>query len=180
MILPDRLPRWQGAGVTTTTLVVMGVSGSGKTTVGRGIAERLGWEFAEGDEFHPPANVAKMAAGEPLSDEDRWPWLRTLAGWIGNREAAGDDAVLTCSALKRAYRDLLREGHPSVQFVHVSVDAATLRRRLEQRQDHYMPASLLLSQLMTLEPLEPGEPGLVLSGEGPAEDVIARLADFVG
>ena len=163
----------------TTTLVVMGVSGSGKTTVAKGIAERLGWAFAEGDDAHPPANVAKMAAGEPLTDADRWPWLRSLAGWIGDREAAGQSAVLTCSALKRAYRDLLRDGHPSVRFVHVSVDRETLRRRLESRRGHYMPASLLLSQLEALEPLAPDEPGLVLAGDGAPEDVIERLARSV-
>src|SRR5437763_16035347 len=98
----------------------MGVSGSGKTTVATGLAKRLGWVFAEGDDFHPAANVEKMRAGIALTDDDRWPWLATLAAWIGEREAAGQDAVLTCSALKRAYRDVLADGHPSVRFVHIT------------------------------------------------------------
>jgi gluconokinase len=159
----------------TTTLVVMGVSGSGKTTVGRRVATALGWTFAEGDDAHPPANVAKMASGQPLTDEDREPWLRALAAWIGAREAGGENAVLTCSALKRAYRDLLREGHPSVRFVHVTVDVETLRRRLATRTGHYMPASLLDSQVLTLEPLVPDEPGLVVPGDALPEEVVAAV-----
>src|SRR6476469_9435233 len=152
----------------TTTIVVMGVSGSGKSTVARELVDRLGWEFAEGDDFHPPENVAKMAAGHPLDDEDRWPWLRTLAAWIGEHEAAGRSVVVTCSALKRSYRDLLRDGHPSVWFAHVTVDADALRRRLEARTGHYMPASLLDSQLATLEPLQDEEPGAAISGAASA------------
>src|SRR3954466_6374764 len=109
----------------------MGVSGSGKTTVATGVAQRLGWVFAEGDDFHPAANVEKMRAGQPLTDADRLPWLRALADWIGAREAAGDNAVLTCSALKRAYREVLADRHPSVRFVHITASAETIRRRLE-------------------------------------------------
>jgi gluconokinase len=161
----------------TTTLVVMGVSGSGKTTVAAAVAKQLGWVFAEGDDFHPDANVAKMAAGHALTDEDRWPWLQRLADWIGEREADGDNAVLTCSALKRAYRDLLAGGHPSVRFVHVTASAETIRRRLEHRQGHYMPASLLASQLAALEPLQPDEPGLTLSGDGDPEVVVRSLLE---
>jgi gluconokinase len=161
----------------TTTLVVMGVSGSGKTTVARLLAERLGWPFAEGDDFHPAANVAKMHAGQPLTDEDRKPWLEALAGWIGDREQDGTDVVLTCSALKRRYRDVLRDGHPSVRFLHVTVDPATLRQRLERRQGHYMPASLLDSQLAALEPLQPDEPGLTCRGDGTPGDVVAHVLD---
>ena len=159
----------------TVTLVVMGVSGSGKTTVAQRVAQRLGWVFAEGDDFHSPANVAKMHAGHPLTDEDRWPWLHTLAEWIGAREAAGDDAVLTCSALKRAYRDVLSAGHPSVRFVHVTASDDTIQRRLEHRRGHYMPASLLTSQLAALEPLQPDEPGLTLPGDGDPDDVVSDL-----
>jgi gluconokinase len=158
-----------------TTLVVMGVSGSGKTTVAVAVAKRLGWLFAEGDDFHPAANVAKMAAGQPLGDEDRWPWLRVLADWIGAREAAGENAVLTCSALRRAYRDVLSQGHPSVRFVHVTATPETLRQRLEQRRGHYMPASLLDSQLATLEPLAADEPGITLPGDGPAGEIVDAL-----
>jgi gluconokinase len=158
--------------VAALTLIVMGVSGSGKTTVARGIADRLGWVFAEGDDFHPAANVEKMHGGRPLTDEDRWPWLQSLASWIGAREAAGESAVLTCSALKRTYRDLLADGHPSVRFVHVTASAATIRTRLEQRRGHYMPASLLDSQLAALEPLQPGEPGWTVDGDGEPDEVV--------
>ena len=161
-------------------MVVMGVSGSGKTTVAVGLAERLGWEFAEGDDFHPEENVAKMRAGIPLDDEDRWPWLRAVAEWIGERERAGRSVVVTCSALRRSYRDVLRDGHPSVWFAHVTVDPEVLRERLSRRTGHYMPASLLDSQLATLEPLQDDEPGMAVSGDGPPESVVADLVAKVG
>lgn len=160
----------------TVTLVVMGVSGSGKTTVATGVAQRLGWVFAEGDAFHPPANVEKMRAGQPLTDDDRRPWLLALADWIGAREAAYENAVLTCSALKRSYRDVLSHGHPSVRFVHVTAKAEVIRHRLERRRGHYMPASLLDSQLATLEPLQPDEPGMTLPGDGAPAEVVDALA----
>jgi gluconokinase len=153
----------------------MGVSGSGKTTVARGAAERLGWVFAEGDDFHPAASIEKMRAGEPLTDDDRGPWLRDLAEWIGAREAARDNAVLTCSALKRAYRDVLAAGHPSVHFVHVTAAAETIRRRVEDRRGHYMPASLLGSQLAALEPLQSDEPGITLPGDATVTEVVDEL-----
>jgi gluconokinase len=159
----------------TTTIVVMGVSGSGKSTVAEGLVERLGWEFAEGDDFHPPANVAKMRAGQPLDDDDRWPWLRLLADWIGERERAGRSVVVTCSALKRSYRDLLRDGHPSVWFAHVTADPDLLRERVSGRTGHYMPVSLLESQLAALEPLQDDEPGASISGAGAPEAVVDEL-----
>jgi gluconokinase len=142
------------------TLVVMGPSGVGKTSVAQELAAATGWPFAEGDDFHTRANRDKMAAGHPLDDEDRWPWLRRLAGWIGEREAAGEGAVVTCSALKRAYRDLLREGHPSVRFVHPVAPDAVIAGRIGARKGHYMPPALLESQLRTLEPLQDDEPGI--------------------
>lgn len=162
------------------TVVVMGVSGSGKTTVAVQLAERLGWEFAEGDDFHPRANVEKMSAGHPLDDDDRWPWLRTIGRWIDQREATGRSVVVTCSALKRSYRDLLREGRPSVWFAHVTADAELIRRRMEHRTGHYMPASLLDSQLGTLQPLEPDEPGAAVSGAGTPEEVVEELLAALG
>ncbi len=158
-----------------TSVVVMAVSGSGKTTIAEALADRLGWEFTEGDSHHPPANVEKMRAGIPLDDADREPWLRALAAWIAEREQAGASCVLTCSALKRSYRDLLREGHPSVWFAHVTVDADLLRQRMERRTGHYMPPSLLESQLATLEPLQDDEPGAAVSGGGAPEDVVREL-----
>jgi gluconokinase len=159
----------------TTTVVVMGVSGSGKSTVAAVLVERLGWEFAEGDDFHPPANVEKMRAGRPLDDDDRRPWLLRLADWIGEHERAGRSAVITCSALKRSYRTLLRDGHPSVWFAHVTADPEVLRHRITHRAGHYMPAALLDSQLATLQPLDDDEPGARISGDRPPEDVVDHL-----
>lgn len=161
----------------TTTLVIMGVSGSGKTTIALELVERLGWTFAEGDDFHPPANVEKMRSGQPLDDADRWPWLRSIAAWIGEREAAGENAIITCSALKRAYRDLLCDGHPSVHLVHVDVSKDILRERLGSRKGHYMPASLLDSQLATLEPLQPDEPGFAVRGDGPPDEAADQVVE---
>ncbi len=158
-------------------VVVMGVSGSGKTTVAQGLAAAMGWPFAEGDALHPPANVAKMHAGIPLTDEDRWPWLRVIGDWMSEQEAAGRSAVVTCSALRRVYRDLLREGRPAVRFLHVTLPEVAIADRLEHREGHYMPPSLLPSQLATLEPLQPDEPGVAVSGRGtPAEVLSATLA----
>ena len=159
----------------TTSIVVMGVSGSGKTSAARELTRQLGWEYIEGDDLHPEANVAKMAAGQPLDDEDRWPWLRRIAEVIGEREAAGTSLVLTCSALKRSYRDLLRDGHPSVWFAHMEVSQQVLADRLAQRQGHYMPPSLLDSQLATLEPLAEDEPGDVIAGDGPLTESVTEL-----
>jgi gluconokinase len=166
-------------GVPTTTLVVMGVSGSGKSTVARGVAETLGWSYAEGDDFHSPANVEKMASGRPLDDTDRWPWLMSVAESIGDAEAVGRDHVVTCSALKRAYRDLLADGHPSVQLCLLDVSEDELRRRLARRHDHYMPASLLPSQLATLEPLEPDEPGFTVPADGDPDQVLTAVLDAI-
>jgi gluconokinase len=159
----------------TTTIVVMGVSGSGKSTVAATLVDRLGWEFAEGDDFHPAANVEKMRSGHPLDDEDRWPWLRSIAAWIGEHEKAGRNVVVTSSALKRSYRDLLRDGHPSVWFAHVTADPELIRERIEHRTGHYMPASLLDSQLATLEPLEDDEPGARISGAAAPTAVVDEL-----
>ena len=133
-------------------VVVMGVSGSGKTTIGTALAKRLGSPFLDGDDWHPPANVVKMAAGTPLSDEDRWPWLDRLNAELRAREAKGDSVVLACSALKQAYRDRLARGlvHWKLVFLHGSFEL--LRRRIEERKHRYMPASLLQSQFATLEP----------------------------
>ena len=159
----------------TTTIVVMGVSGSGKSTVAATLVDRLGWEFAEGDDFHPPENVEKMRAGHALDDADRLPWLRSLAAWIGEHEKAGRNVVVTCSALKRTYRDLLCDGHPSVWFAHVTAGPELIRDRMEHRTGHYMPASLLDSQLSTLQPLQDDEPGAAISGAGTPEAVVDEL-----
>ncbi|MFY7067623.1 gluconokinase [Nocardiopsis changdeensis] len=139
--------------------VFMGVSGSGKTTVAERVARELGLPFAEADAFHPRANIDKMAAGTPLTDEDRWPWLRELAGWIAAHDALGESTVMACSALKRSYRDLLREGAPGVHFLHMSGPEEVIWERIAARTDHFMPPALLRSQLETLESLEPDEAG---------------------
>ncbi|MEV4811723.1 gluconokinase [Micromonospora avicenniae] len=146
----------------TRHVVVMGVSGAGKTTVARGISEATGLLFAEADEFHPAENVARMRAGVPLDDAARLPWLRELAGWMAARAAEGRSTVLACSALRRSYRDVLRQGPPGVDFVHLDGSAEVIRDRMARRTGHFMPASLLESQLATLEPAEPDESVLVL------------------
>jgi gluconokinase len=164
----------------TVTLIVMGVSGVGKSSVAAELVARTQARFVEGDELHPDRNRTKMAAGHPLDDDDRWPWLRRIAAWIGEREAATEDAVVTCSALKRSYRDLLRAGHPSVRFVHLVAPETVLTDRLTARRGHYMPASLLASQLATLEPLQDDEPGIVVSTTGSAADVAERALAALG
>jgi gluconokinase len=161
-------------------VVVMGVSGSGKTTLAEGLARRLGWEFQEGDELHPPANVAKMSRGEPLTDQDRQPWLEAIGRWLDDCRARGCHAVLTCSALRRSYRDLLRAGRPGLVFCHVTAPADTIRDRLEHRRGHYMPPSLLPSQLATLEPLGDDEPGVTVAAEGSPDDVLAAALRGLG
>ena len=135
-------------------LVVMGVSGSGKSTVAGLLATRLGWDLEEGDSLHPEANVAKMTAGEPLTDDDRWPWLERVADWVDARLDTGRNGVITCSALKRSYRDRIDRRGSGVGFVYLRVNREELENRVGHREGHFMPASLLDSQLATLE--EPG------------------------
>jgi len=168
------------AGQEPDLVVVMGVSGSGKTTVAKGIAVSMHWIFAEGDAFHPEANVEKMHSGVPLTDEDRWPWLRLIGEWMSEQEQAGISSVVTCSALRRVYRDVLREGRPAVRFCHITSPESTIADRLEQRQGHYMPPSLLPSQIAILEPLELDEPGVTVSGEGTQTEVLTRALNALG
>ncbi|MEE6258847.1 gluconokinase [Plantactinospora sonchi] len=163
----------------TRHIVVMGVSGSGKTTVARGIAAATGLTFVEADEFHPPANVALMRAGVPLDDTHRWPWLRELAGWMAARATEGTSTVLACSALRRAYRDVLREGPPSLDFVLLDGPAEVIRARMARRTGHYMPASLLDSQIATLERPEPDERILTLDVSLTPEELVAAALDLL-
>src|SRR3954471_23755012 len=146
-----------------TVIVVMGVSGSGKTTIGTALARALDVEYAEADTFHPQANIDKMTAGHPLNDEDRAPWLEAIAGWIREHEATG--GVVTSSALKRRYRDVLRSGG-DVWFAPLNGPRALLAERMQTRSGHFMPVSLLDSQLATLEPLQPDEPGAIFAITG--------------
>jgi gluconokinase len=161
-------------------VIVMGVSGTGKTTIGEGIAAAMGWRFAEGDDFHSAANKAKMAAGQPLSDEDRWPWLRIIADWIDEQSAAGRSSVVTCSALRRTYRDLLRDNRSGVRFCELLAPEELIADRLGHRRGHFMPAGLLGSQLAILEPLQPDEPGVVVSVDGTPDEIVADALHQLG
>ncbi|MFI6027633.1 gluconokinase [Amycolatopsis magusensis] len=157
-----------------TVVVVMGVSGSGKTTVGTALAEALGVAYAEADSFHPEANIEKMTAGTPLTDEDRWPWLEAIAGWI--REHGETGGVVTSSALKRRYRDVLRGGG-DVWFVHLNGPREVIAQRLAGRSGHFMPPSLLDSQFADLEPLDADERGQVLDITEPPAALVQKALD---
>lgn len=159
-------------------VVVMGVSASGKTTVGQRLAAELGWPYGEADDFHPRENVAKMEAGQALTDADRAPWLEAIAAWTGEHGAAGQSTVVTCSALKRAYRDVLRGGGRTY-VIHLHADEDVLLDRISRRSGHFMPASLLRSQIDTLEPLQPDEPGIVIDVARPPADVLRATLDAV-
>jgi gluconokinase len=160
-------------------LVVMGVSGSGKTTIAALLAGRLHWDFEDGDDLHPPANVAKMHAGTPLTDEDRWPWLQAVAGWIDATRAAGRHGVIVCSALKRSYRAVIIGERDDVRLVYLKGDRSLIASRLAARHGHFMPAGLLESQLDTLEEPGPDErPVVVRIDARPREIVDAILAEL--
>jgi gluconokinase len=153
-------------------VVVMGVAGSGKTTIGQLLAEQLGVTYAEADSFHPPANVAKMASGQALDDDDRYPWLAAVAEWIRTRGCAREGSVVSCSALKYRYRDLLRQAYPEVWFLHLEVDRGLITRRVAGRSDHFMPVSLVDSQFQTLEPLRRDETGAAVDASAPPADIV--------
>ncbi|WP_406417275.1 gluconokinase [Streptomyces sp. NBC_01614] len=159
---------------TPHVVVVMGVAGTGKTTIGPLLAARLGVPYAEGDDFHPPANIAKMSAGTPLDDDDRWPWLDAIGTWA--HERAGLGGVVSCSALKRSYRDRLRAAAPDLVFVHLAGDRALIEDRMSHRQGHFMPTALLDSQFATLQPLQEEEAGVVVDVSGSPEDIAGRAA----
>ena len=164
------------AETTHRHLVAMGVSATGKSTVAARLADELDLEFVEGDDLHPRSNIAKMEQGVPLTDEDRWPWLRAIAELVAAREHDGVRTVVTCSALKRDYRDVLREGAPTF-FVHLHAPFEVLQERMAQRTKHFMPTSLLQSQFDTLEPLGPDEDGAVVDVTPPLEDVVAAALE---
>ncbi|MGW7253339.1 gluconokinase [Streptomyces sp. NPDC054834] len=157
---------------TPHVVVVMGVAGTGKTTIGPLLAARLGVPYAEGDDFHPEANIAKMAAGIPLGDADRWPWLDAIGAWAHGR--AGLGGVVSCSALKRSYRDRLRAAAPGIVFVHLAGDRSLIEDRMTHRQGHFMPTALLDSQFATLEPLQADEAGVVVDVSGGPEAITER------
>lgn len=158
----------------THHIVVMGVSGTGKTSIAHALCDQLGWSFVEGDDLHPAENIQKMSAGIPLTDQDRAPWLARIATWIQEADTRGQNTIVTCSALKRAYRDLLREAAPGILFLHLTGPRQTIADRMMQRKSHFMPTSLLDSQLATLEPLEADETGLLVDISGTPEEVLSE------
>ena len=153
-------------------VAVMGVSGSGKTTIGRALAERLGWPFQEGDALHPPANVEKMSHGIPLTDEDRWPWLRKVAEWIDGQLARSQPGIITCSLLKQSYRRLVIGDRDGVRLLYLRGDQQVIAQRMAARKGHFMPASLLQSQFEALEEPGPAERPLVVEVHGTVADTV--------
>lgn len=154
--------------------VVMGVSGCGKSSVGKALAERIGISYVEGDDDHPPANIAKMSSGIPLDDADRHGWLLVLQQYLRTAAASGSGLVLSCSALKRRYRDLLREGDPNLFFLHLDGDRELIAERMQARSNHFMPMKLLDSQFRDLEPLQPDESGLRVDIRNPPDALVEQ------
>jgi gluconokinase len=154
----------------------MGVSGSGKSTVGAALAQCLAVPFADADDFHPRVNIVKMAAGEPLSDNDRYPWLEAVGRWLANHE---DGGVMSCSALKRSYRDSLRSHCPRIEFLHLTGSPELIGRRQAGRRGHFMPSALLKSQFDTLEPLAPDEHGVAVDVGSSVEAIVERVMTYL-
>ncbi|MEA2758982.1 MAG: gluconokinase [Methylobacteriaceae bacterium] len=166
----------EGALKNVAALVVMGVSGSGKTTIAALLAQELGWRFEDGDWFHPKANVEKMESGTPLTDADRQPWLEAIATWIDDLSAKGAHGVVACSALKRRYRDVLaRAGHETVRFIYLKGDKALIAKRMTARHGHFMPPALLESQFATLEEPAPDEHPITVSVAGTPGEIVADI-----
>ncbi|WP_248310746.1 gluconokinase [Bosea vaviloviae] len=166
--------------VRPAVVVVMGVASSGKTSLGERLAGQLGWPFRDADSFHPPENVAKMAGGTPLNDEDRKPWLTAIAAWIDDLRASGGNGIVTCSALKRAYRRVIIGDRPDVALVYLKGSRELIGARMAQRQHHFMPPALLDSQFAALE--EPGEDEgpLVVSVESSKEAIVSDVMTRLG
>jgi carbohydrate kinase (thermoresistant glucokinase family) len=161
-------------------IIVMGVSGSGKSTIGALLAEALGWPFADADGFHPPENVAKMAAGQPLTDEDRWPWLDAIAAHIGASRRARQPVVVACSALRRAYRERLRAGHGDLIFLHLAGAPEVIATRQAARQGHFMPPSLMASQYATLEDPAEEADAVTVSVQASPHEVVGNILSTLG
>ena len=165
---------------TPCALIVMGVSGSGKSTIAAKLAERLSWTFEDGDRFHPASNVAKMSAGQPLTDEDRWPWLQAIADEIDRVCETGAHAVIACSALKHAYRDVLVHGRRDVRIVYLTGTQPLIAARLARRKGHFMPPGLLDSQFMTLEPPAADENPVTVSIDASVETIVEDILHQLG
>jgi carbohydrate kinase (thermoresistant glucokinase family) len=161
-------------------IIVMGVSGSGKSTIGALLAEALGWPFADADGFHPAANVAKMAAGQPLTDEDRWPWLDAITAHIGASRTAGQPVVVACSALRRAYRERLRAGLSDLIFLHLAGAPEVIATRQAARQGHFMPPSLMASQFATLEDPAAEADAVKVSVSASPHEVVGNILSSLG
>ena len=170
----------EAARATPCALIVMGVSGSGKSTIADQLAQRIGWTFEDGDRFHPASNVAKMKAGHPLTDEDRWPWLRAIAAEIDRVCRDGEHAVIACSALKRAYRDVLVHGRNDVRIVYLDGTQALIADRLAKRKGHFMPPDLLPSQFRTLEPPGSDEDPVTVSIDASVEIIVDDIVHQLG
>ncbi|MEZ5843571.1 MAG: gluconokinase [Hyphomicrobiaceae bacterium] len=164
-----------------SVLLIMGVAGAGKSTYGEALAAEFGWPFRDADSFHPEANIIKMKSGTPLTDDDRWPWLDAIAGWIDAHRTAGTHGIVTCSALKRIYRQRLTAGRDDVRLVYLKGDKALIAKRMAARTDHFMPTALLDSQFATLEEPDAGEWPVVVAVDGSPRRVKERiLAELAG
>jgi carbohydrate kinase (thermoresistant glucokinase family) len=160
-----------------TVLVLMGVSGCGKTTIAKGLAAAEGWPMLEGDSFHSPANVAKMASGTPLTDDDRWPWLRAIAAAMDAYRARGESVVVACPALRRAHRDIVIGDRPDVRLIYLNGPKALIAERLRARKGHFMPPALLDSQFATLEPPGPDEHPIVVGIDGTPDEIVRDIME---
>lgn len=156
-------------------LVVMGVAGSGKSTIGEALSNHLGWRYEDGDSFHPPSNVAKMKSGQPLTDDDRWPWLKAIAAEIDRCRQAGEHVIIACSALKRAYRDVLLHGRDDTRIVYLNGSHDVIADRLDHRKGHFMPAGLLDSQFATLEPPSQDERPIIVSIDADIDEIVDHI-----
>ncbi len=163
------------ASAVAAVVIIMGVSGCGKSTIGALLAQNLQWEFKDADWFHPPSNVEKMHSGIPLTDEDRWPWLHAVAAWIDKMRGSGGHGVVACSALKRRYRDILIGDRADVRLLYLKGDEELIARRLATRHEHFMPSGLLHSQFETLEEPGPDENPIVVSIEPQPREIVARI-----
>jgi gluconokinase len=176
---PDRQPATAGSGDGghRPLVVVMGVSGSGKSTVGIALADRLGLPYKDADDFHPQATIDKMAAGHPLNDDDRAPWLKAIGAWLAEHDGAG--AVASCSALKHRYRETLLAAAPQIHFLHLSGAADVISERMKHRPEHFMKASMLQSQIETLEPLTDDEPGIAIDVSRSVDEIVDEFVRYL-